>query len=194
MPQSFDHILNWTLQKGSHSFPGPDGGTCINEAAIVAAGFAYQEVRDVCDMPSCFSRVVAQYALTLNDLMPDDQRQRLLPYAARLGGTADTPEVECRRAEYRAVQAVAVSAARALDAVGLPIGAQAWRTAKTLVDAQMAAAWAARAAGAARAAQAAAAAATVGAWDDALLALDGVLAIGKQANPFDVTLVQLRME
>ena len=25
----FDHILNWTLQVGSHPFPGPDGGTCM---------------------------------------------------------------------------------------------------------------------------------------------------------------------
>ncbi len=41
----FDHILNWTLKIGSHPFPGKDGGTCINEAAIVAAGFAYQPVR-----------------------------------------------------------------------------------------------------------------------------------------------------
>src|SRR3954449_813601 len=30
----FDHILNWTLKPGSHPFPGRDGGTCINEAAI----------------------------------------------------------------------------------------------------------------------------------------------------------------
>jgi hypothetical protein len=40
----FDHILNWKLQPGSHPFPGKDGGTCINEAAIVAAGFAYRSV------------------------------------------------------------------------------------------------------------------------------------------------------
>jgi hypothetical protein len=39
----FDHILNWTLQVGSHPFPGKDGGTCINEAAIVAAGFEYRQ-------------------------------------------------------------------------------------------------------------------------------------------------------
>jgi len=32
----FDHILNWKLQPGSHKFPGPNGGTCINEAAVVA--------------------------------------------------------------------------------------------------------------------------------------------------------------
>jgi len=49
----FDHILNWKLQLGSHAFPGKDGGTCINEAAIVAAGFAYQPVRSVEDMPKC---------------------------------------------------------------------------------------------------------------------------------------------
>ena len=36
----FDHILNWKLKAGSHQFPGPDGGTCINEAALVAAGFS----------------------------------------------------------------------------------------------------------------------------------------------------------
>ena len=41
----FDHILNWKLQPGSHPFPGKEGGTCINEAAIVAAGFEYQPVR-----------------------------------------------------------------------------------------------------------------------------------------------------
>ena len=34
--EGFDHILNWTLKRGSHQFPGPDGGTCINEAALVA--------------------------------------------------------------------------------------------------------------------------------------------------------------
>jgi hypothetical protein len=37
----FDNILNWKLKQGSHTFPGKDGGTCINEAAVVAAGFPY---------------------------------------------------------------------------------------------------------------------------------------------------------
>jgi hypothetical protein len=53
---SFDHVLNWTLKKGSHRFPGPDGGTCINEAAVVAAGFPYRRVGAVDAMPECFSR------------------------------------------------------------------------------------------------------------------------------------------
>src|SRR4051812_1040382 len=41
----FDHILNWKLKAGSHPFPGKVGGTCINEAALVAAGFEYRPVR-----------------------------------------------------------------------------------------------------------------------------------------------------
>jgi hypothetical protein len=40
--EAFDTILNWKLKRGSHTFPGPDGGTCINEAAVVAAGFPYR--------------------------------------------------------------------------------------------------------------------------------------------------------
>jgi hypothetical protein len=42
--EGFDHILNWTLKMGSHQFPGPDGGTCINEAALVAMGFEYRPI------------------------------------------------------------------------------------------------------------------------------------------------------
>jgi hypothetical protein len=36
--EGFNHILNWKLLVGSHEFPGKDGGTCINEAAVIAAG------------------------------------------------------------------------------------------------------------------------------------------------------------
>lgn len=63
----FDHILNWKLKEGSHLFPGKDGGTCINEAAIVAAGFPYQPVRKVDEMPQCFSRPICRLAMILND-------------------------------------------------------------------------------------------------------------------------------
>ena len=44
--EGFDHILNWRLLRGSHDFPGKDGGTCINEAAVVAAGFEYRSRQD----------------------------------------------------------------------------------------------------------------------------------------------------
>ena len=53
--ESFNNILNCKLKQGSHTFSGRDGGTCINEAAIVAAGFPYQPVGSVEDMPACFS-------------------------------------------------------------------------------------------------------------------------------------------
>lgn len=84
---NFDHILNWRLLPGSHDFPGPHGGTCVNEAAIVAAGFPYRKVRVVSDMPECFCPVLSQYALVLNDGVNDSERQRLLPFVSRLAGT-----------------------------------------------------------------------------------------------------------
>jgi hypothetical protein len=98
---SFDHLLNWTLKAGSHPFPGPDGGTCINEAALVAAGFAYKPITHVRQMPRCFSRPICEYAMWLNDQASDEERQRLLPYVTRLA-CADTPEIEQKRAEYLA--------------------------------------------------------------------------------------------
>ena len=96
---TFDHLLNWKLKRGSHRFPGEDGGTCINEAALVAAGFEHTSVHAASDMPACFSRPICQLAMFLNDNSTDDQRQRLLPYVTRLA-CADTPEVEELRATY----------------------------------------------------------------------------------------------
>jgi hypothetical protein len=96
---NFDHILNWKLLRGSHSFPGPDGGTCINEAAVVACGFPYQPVISVYRMPDCFSRPICQLAMLLNDEATDMQRQRLMPFVTRLA-CADTPEIELKRARY----------------------------------------------------------------------------------------------
>ena len=96
---SLNHLLNWTLKKGSHRFPGPDGGTCINEAAVVAAGFPYRRVGAVDAMPECFSRPICRLAMMLNDQATDAERQRLLPFVTRLA-CADTPEVEKERADY----------------------------------------------------------------------------------------------
>ena len=101
--QQFDSILNWQLKAGSHQFPGKHGGTCINEAAIVAAGFEYQPVRSVYAMPSCFSRPICSLAMSLNDQASDRERQRLLPYVTRLA-CADTPEIELQRERYIAAR------------------------------------------------------------------------------------------
>ncbi len=96
---TFDHILNWKLKAGSHPFPGLDGGTCINEAALVAAGFEYKSIASAEEMPECFSRPICTLAMWLNDDADDEERQRLLPYVTRLA-CADTPEVERARAAY----------------------------------------------------------------------------------------------
>ena len=96
---AFDHILNWKLKAGSHPYPGPDSGTCINEAALVAAGFEYRAIHSVEFMPECFSRPICRLAMRLNDDADDEQRQRLLPFVTRLA-CADTPEIEQERAAY----------------------------------------------------------------------------------------------
>jgi hypothetical protein len=96
---NFDHILNWKLLAGSHPFPGPDGGTCINEAAVVACGFPYQRIGSVEAMPACFSRPICRLAMQLNDSATNTQRQRLLPFVTRLA-CADAPKVERERERY----------------------------------------------------------------------------------------------
>jgi hypothetical protein len=93
---SFDHILNWKLRVGSHRFPGKDGGTCINEAALVALGFPYRPISAAHNMPTCFSRPICRLAMQLNDAANDTDRQRLLPFVTRLA-CADTPKVERER-------------------------------------------------------------------------------------------------
>ena len=105
--ENFKSITEWRLLKGSHKFPGPEGGTCINEAAIIAAGFEYKEVHSANDCPPCFSRPIAAYAIKLNDSMPDELRQSLLmPFVTRLAGTADTREVEALRVKYMAIEGI----------------------------------------------------------------------------------------
>ena len=97
--RDFDHILNWKLKAGSHPFPGKDGGTCINEAALVAAGYPYKALRRAEQMPRSFSRPICQFAMQLNDEAGDEERQLLLPFVTRLA-CADAPTVERARAAY----------------------------------------------------------------------------------------------
>ena len=97
--EGFDHILNWRLKAGSHQFPGLDGGTCINEAALVAAGFEYRPISYVWQMPHCFSRPICRFAMWLNDHATEAERQHLLPFVTRLA-CADTWWVERKRQAY----------------------------------------------------------------------------------------------
>jgi hypothetical protein len=96
----FQRMLEWKLLRGSHEFPGPDGGTCVNEAAIVVAGYSYRAVYSVKDLPASFSRSIAMLALCLNDTLDDELRQELLvPFVTRLAGSADIPKIEMMRAQ-----------------------------------------------------------------------------------------------
>src|SRR3712207_9071013 len=97
--REFDHVLHWTLKRGSHPFPGKDGGTCINEAALVAAGFEDRPICSAYEMPGWFSYPICQFAVFPNDTNTDEQRQRLLPFVPRLA-CADTPEGEKARGDY----------------------------------------------------------------------------------------------
>ncbi|SFL55106.1 hypothetical protein [Methylobacterium pseudosasicola] len=106
MHADFQTILNWRLLAGSHPFPGPDGGTCINEAAIVAAGLPYKAIRSSADCPPCFSRPIAAYALGLNDAMPDEARPQLIAFVLRLSGSADRPAVEAARTHRLALESI----------------------------------------------------------------------------------------
>ena len=174
----FDKILNWKLLKGSHTFPGPDGGTCINEAAIIAAGFKYRKIESAGDCPPCFSRVIAGYAISLNDSMPDDLRQELLmPFVVRLAGTAD-PAKELDRARYIAVQTVKRIVPIALRTVGLEDHARRCEA----VNADPARS----------AADAAAARKEI--FTVAVSILDGAIRLGNQAAPIELALVESRME
>jgi hypothetical protein len=125
----FRRMLDWKLLRGSHEFPGPDGGTCINEAAIVAAGYPYRAVYCVKDLPAAFSRPISMLALCLNDTLDDALRQELLlPFVARLGGSADTPKIEMTRAELILERTVAEILAPALARAGHAALAERCRT------------------------------------------------------------------
>ena len=135
----FDHILNWRLLSGSHPFPGPDGGTCINEAALVAAGLPYRAIRSSDDCPPCFSRPLAAYALGLNDAMPDSERHRLMAFVLRLSGSADAPAVEAERTAFLALASIRTLLPPLLEKVGFADLAARCATASDLAQALAAA-------------------------------------------------------
>ena len=195
MTSGFEPILNWRLLAGSHDFPGPDGGTCINEAAIVAAGLPYRAIRASADCPPCFSRALAAYALGLNDAMPDAERPRLMAFVLRLAGSAADPAVEAERVTFLARASVHRILPPLLDHAGLPALAarcDGAADAASARDAARAAAWAgggraeaagrqgAWVAGARAAAVARAASAAVKAFADARCAAE----VAEAAAPF----------
>jgi hypothetical protein len=107
MPFDFQQLANFRLARGSHKQPNKGGNICVNEAAVIAAGFQYREIKDVSCLPDCFSRPVSEYAIYLNDFMMHRVRNELLaPFVTRLPGTSDAPWIEEERARLIVVETV----------------------------------------------------------------------------------------
>jgi hypothetical protein len=45
MSFDFQQLANFSLARGSHKQPSKGGNICVNEAAVIAAGFQYREIR-----------------------------------------------------------------------------------------------------------------------------------------------------
>jgi hypothetical protein len=69
-----------TLAKGGHE--SPDDGLCLMEAVAYVRGVEHT------DHPACVSPVLGAFGRNLNDVLPDDLRQNLIPLIPDLPGTA----------------------------------------------------------------------------------------------------------
>lgn len=67
------------LSKGAHT--AASGEKCVNEFGAWVSGEEHS------DMPHCFSPVGARLLMALNDRLPDDLRQQLLPLSIEMVGT-----------------------------------------------------------------------------------------------------------
>ncbi|MGB3500186.1 MAG: hypothetical protein WBA44_01065 [Mesorhizobium sp.] len=102
-PRTFD------LTPGKHT--SPEDGMCAMEVVAFLAGGPHS------DHPRCACPIVSGYVRHVNDNMPDDHRQRLLPYLPRLVDSVSEDHEQARH-EYFAWQAVRVFAPAALRAQG----------------------------------------------------------------------------
>jgi hypothetical protein len=82
-----------TVRLGRGSHRGPEEGACVMELASMLAGESFT------DHPRSVCPVVASYLRALNDLVDDDARQLLYPYASRAVGTVADAAVRQRRVE-----------------------------------------------------------------------------------------------
>jgi len=178
-------LLDWKLLTGSHQWPGPDGGTCINEAAIVVAGFHYSPVGGPEDFPPCFSTELGMLLLSLNDALSDERRQKLMRFVLRLPGSKDVAKVERRRCRF-----LHDGLRGLLVKYGLPLDAMSSQL-RSLDDRRVFAGQAGETIGAASEHHLTSAQADAF-LDGALGLLDQAFAIGRQAKPADTALIQAR--
>ncbi len=123
-------LTRFALGAGSHK--DPDDGLCAMEAVAWLEGLAHS------DRPDCTCPVIAEFVRGINDTMPAEERQRLIPFLPRLAGTV-APGHVWARAEHLARHALQAAAPVALGAIGLHAEAVAVRRAGNWVDAARAA-------------------------------------------------------
>ena len=148
----FEKLSQVKLTKGQHADPR-SGGCAMDMVSWLQYGHAG-------DHPECVCPVIATFIRQVNDFLPDDQRQRLVPYLLRFSGTV-SKEHEQQRAEYLTWKSITVFTPLALEAAELREDAEKLKALpqNTSMQGLEAAAWAAWAASAARAAESAAASA-----------------------------------
>ena len=94
------------LASGAHE--SPKDGACVMEYVSLLAGEEWS------DSPACTHPVLASMARAVNDSLPDDRRQELVPLIGRLFGTADTREDATQR-QVLSVRLAAWCARQVLD-------------------------------------------------------------------------------
>jgi hypothetical protein len=114
------------LQRGQHDTLA-DGGDVMEFAAWVAG-------EPHSDHPDCVSRVFGAFARPVNDWLDDAERQQLLPFVVLAVGTNTGPDDDRTRLFLCADAAVRVFLPLALDALGKPDQAQAFRAREAVRD------------------------------------------------------------
>ncbi len=128
MPDRLALLPRIHLAAGAHEATGAEiPEACVMEIASWLAGEPWS------DQTTCVSTILGGFARSLNDTLPDDTRQRLVPLAPRLIGTADDGLDETRG--YMALDWLIRTYTPAwLDLAGLTEEAAALRSLRRIVD------------------------------------------------------------
>ena len=113
------------LARGGHD--DRDAGMCLLEAVAYFAGEPHT------DRPACVSPILTSFGIGLNDRLPDEKRQRLVPFVPRMVGTAGDGLDEARG--YLALNWLIRTYTPAwLDLAGLTVEATALRDLRRIMD------------------------------------------------------------
>lgn len=177
-------IWQFELRRGNSD--DPRNGACLLDAV------SWFEYGTLGDHPACVCPAIASYARQLNDVLPDDRRQELKRFLPRLVGTVDPIAVHARvtyqkRRTIREIMPIYLRAAKKEYLARL---CEELSPAATMVECEKAdheviaaGSYAYGRVAYASADPAVYAVAEAAANDKAIDILDGMLAIGKRADP-----------